>query len=63
MIEIIEKKLLYITKTIGLIILLLTFAYIPLIIFKIDYTKINQLHKIIYLTIMDFLLIIILILI
>ena len=63
MIEIIEKKLLYITKTIGLIILLLTFAYIPLIIFKIDYTKISQLNKIIYLTIMDSLLIIILILI
>ena len=55
----IEKIILYTLKTICLIILLLTFSYIPLLIFKIDLSKISLTNKIIYLTISDIILLII----
>lgn len=59
-----EKILLNTLITIGLILLLLVWSYIPMIIlaiFGIDYTKFNELGKIIYLIISDILLLLVLI--
>ena len=54
-----EKKLLYILKTTGLIILLLIFQIIPVLLFNIDLNKLSLLQKILYLLITDIILIII----
>ena len=58
-----EKKLFYILKTTGLIILLLIFQIIPVLLFNIDLNKLSLLQKILYLLITDIILIIIYILI
>ena len=63
MINTIERKILYILKTLGLILLLLFFSYIPLIFLKINLNKLSYNNKIIYSLICDILLIIIFILI
>ena len=63
MIDIIEKKVLYTLKTLGLILLLITFSYIPLIVFNINLKELSYNSKIIYSLICDLLLLIIFILI
>ena len=58
-----EKKLLYISKTILLLILLLLFSTIPILIFNINLNSLSLTTKIIYNTTMDIILLIIFILI
>ncbi len=53
----IEKKLKYLLKTIVLIILLLTFNYIPILLFNIDFNSMSLTNKILYYIIMDIVLI------
>ena len=59
MIDKIERKILYILKSISLLLLLLFFQYIPLLLFKINLEKISINNKIIYSLICDIMLIII----